>query len=92
MSWSSKAGLGPAWSSPRQNDPSSTSPAPALRAKPARAPPSERYRAGRATDYAAETPESIGVAIAEALDATVDSADVERDGARRAARLIAELL
>jgi len=43
-------------------------------------------------NYDAETPESIGAAIAEALHANVETADVERDGARRAANLIAELL
>jgi hypothetical protein len=52
----------------------------------------ERYGAGRALDFDAETPESIGVAIAEALHATGETASVERDGAARAAGLIAALL
>ncbi|HEY6398831.1 MAG TPA: alpha/beta fold hydrolase [Solirubrobacteraceae bacterium] len=52
----------------------------------------ERYRAGRAMDFQAETPQSIGVAIAAALSNGGQPADVERDGASRAARMIAELL
>ena len=52
----------------------------------------ERYRAGRAMDYATATPETIAEAIAGALAAPAGSAPVERDGAARAARLIAELL
>jgi hypothetical protein len=43
-------------------------------------------------DFEVETPESIGIAIAEALHGGDETADVERDGATRAARLIAELL
>jgi pimeloyl-ACP methyl ester carboxylesterase/predicted glycosyltransferase len=52
----------------------------------------ERYKAGRAMDYDTETPESIGAAIADALSTGSDAADVERDGAARAAKLIATLL
>jgi UDP:flavonoid glycosyltransferase YjiC (YdhE family) len=52
----------------------------------------DRYGAGRAMDYDAETPQSIGVAIADALNNGGKTADVERDGATRAAGLIAELL
>ncbi|MHB8692034.1 MAG: alpha/beta fold hydrolase [Solirubrobacteraceae bacterium] len=52
----------------------------------------ERYRAGRAMAYDTETPESIGSAIATALDAELETADVERDGALRAAKLISTLL
>ena len=44
-------------------------------------------------DYnAAETPQSIAAAIAGALASPSDAADVERDGAIRAAGLIADLL
>ena len=52
----------------------------------------ERYRAGQAMAYDTATPESIGTAIADALRAHVETADVERDGAARAANLIARLL
>ena len=52
----------------------------------------ERYNAGQAMDYDAETPESIGTAIAEALRTPSHAASVERDGAARAATLIADLL
>jgi pimeloyl-ACP methyl ester carboxylesterase/predicted glycosyltransferase len=52
----------------------------------------DRYRAGRAMAYDTGTPESIGTAIAETLHANVETADVERDGAARAASLIADLL
>jgi pimeloyl-ACP methyl ester carboxylesterase/predicted glycosyltransferase len=51
----------------------------------------ERYGAGRAIDLAASTPESIAAAITGALDQAPPE-DVERDGAARAARLIADLL
>ena len=52
----------------------------------------ERYKAGHAMDYEAETPASIGTAIADALGTPVKAASVERDGAARAATLIADLL
>ncbi len=52
----------------------------------------ERYGAGRPMDYATATPESIAEAIAGALSEPAAPAAVERDGAARAARLIAELL
>jgi pimeloyl-ACP methyl ester carboxylesterase/predicted glycosyltransferase len=52
----------------------------------------ERYGAGRAMDLATATPEIIASAIASALADGAGSADVERDGAARAARLLAELL
>jgi pimeloyl-ACP methyl ester carboxylesterase/predicted glycosyltransferase len=52
----------------------------------------ERYGAGRAMDLATATPETIASAIASALADGAGSADVERDGAARAARLLAELL
>ena len=52
----------------------------------------ERYGAGRSMDYATATPESIADAIAGALADPAPPLPVERDGAARAARLIAELL
>ena len=52
----------------------------------------ERYRAGLAIDYDSATPETIATAITDALDSTSEADAVERDGAARAARLIAELL
>jgi pimeloyl-ACP methyl ester carboxylesterase/predicted glycosyltransferase len=51
----------------------------------------ERYGAGRAIDLATATPESIAAAIAAAADQP-PPADVERDGAARAAQMLAELL
>ena len=52
----------------------------------------ERYRAGQAMAYDTATPESIGSTIADALHAHIETADVERDGAARAANLIAALI
>jgi pimeloyl-ACP methyl ester carboxylesterase/predicted glycosyltransferase len=52
----------------------------------------QRYRAGRCMQYERETPATIATAIAEELGRRVDYLPVERDGAARAARLIAELL
>ena len=52
----------------------------------------ERYGAGRAMDYATATPETIAAALAGALAQPGMPAAVERDGAARAAKLIAELL
>jgi predicted glycosyltransferase len=52
----------------------------------------ERLGAGRAIDYDAATPETIAAAIAGALRDRTGVAPVERDGAARAASLIAELL
>ena len=52
----------------------------------------ERYHAGLPMDYELETPESIGIAIADALHHGSDAVDVERGGASRAAAMIAELL
>jgi hypothetical protein len=43
-------------------------------------------------DYASSTPESIADGLVAALDGGASPSDVERDGAARAARLIAELL
>ncbi len=52
----------------------------------------ERYRAGRAMSYADAGPEAIATAIPEELDRPLDYRPVTRDGAARAAALIAELL
>ena len=52
----------------------------------------ERYRAGRRMDYATATPEAIAAAISEEIGGDVDYLEVESDGARRAAGLLAEML
>jgi pimeloyl-ACP methyl ester carboxylesterase len=52
----------------------------------------ERYGAGRCLEFESETPETIALAIAEEIGRDVDYRPVERDGAARAAALIAELL
>jgi pimeloyl-ACP methyl ester carboxylesterase/predicted glycosyltransferase len=52
----------------------------------------DRYGGGRAMDFETATPQTIGGAIADALRETPEPADVEGDGAARAARLIADLL
>ena len=52
----------------------------------------ERYGAGRMLDFDEATPESIAAALAELLAAPPQAATVERDGAARAAALIAPLL
>jgi pimeloyl-ACP methyl ester carboxylesterase len=52
----------------------------------------DRYGAGRCLDYETETPETIAVAIAEEIGRDVDYRPVERDGAARAAAMIADLL
>ncbi|HEY1276876.1 MAG TPA: alpha/beta fold hydrolase [Thermoleophilaceae bacterium] len=52
----------------------------------------ERYGGGRSMDFDTATPESIGDAIAASLGEAPAPADVERDGAARAARMIASLL
>jgi pimeloyl-ACP methyl ester carboxylesterase len=53
----------------------------------------ERYRAGRPMAFADATSETIGAAIADAVSGGMPaSAEVERDGAARAAHLIAGLL
>jgi pimeloyl-ACP methyl ester carboxylesterase/predicted glycosyltransferase len=51
-----------------------------------------RYRAGRCMDFDADGPPQIAAAIADMIGARVAYREVERDGAARAARLIAELL
>jgi UDP:flavonoid glycosyltransferase YjiC (YdhE family) len=52
----------------------------------------ERYGAGRPMDVATATPDALAAAIGEALAGTPEPAAVERDGAARAAALIADLL
>lgn len=52
----------------------------------------ERYEAGRAMDLATATPEGIASAIAAALAHGRGGVEVERDGAARAAAMLAELL
>ena len=52
----------------------------------------DRYGAGRCMSYGEETPTTIAAAIAEEIGRDVDYKSVERDGAARAAALIAELL
>ncbi len=52
----------------------------------------ERYGAGRYMDYEASPPEVIVDAIAEEIERPVDYRPVERDGAARAAALIAQLI
>jgi predicted glycosyltransferase len=51
-----------------------------------------RYRAGRALEYATSTPEDIAVAMAKALNESINYRPVTSDGAARAASLLAELL
>jgi UDP:flavonoid glycosyltransferase YjiC (YdhE family) len=52
----------------------------------------ERYGAGRAMDFETSGPEEIAAALVEVLAGGQNPAPVERDGAARAASLIAELL
>ena len=52
----------------------------------------DRYGAGRAMDYAETDPDALAEAIAAEVGKPVGYADVETDGARRAARMIAELI
>jgi UDP:flavonoid glycosyltransferase YjiC (YdhE family) len=52
----------------------------------------ERYGAGRRMDYATSDPSAIAAAIAEEIDRPVAYRPVERDGAARAAALIAPLI
>jgi len=52
----------------------------------------ERYGAGRRMDFDLATTETIAEAIAEEIGGKVRYRPVERDGARRAATLIAELV
>jgi pimeloyl-ACP methyl ester carboxylesterase/predicted glycosyltransferase len=52
----------------------------------------DRYNAGRCMDYPSSDPDSIATALAEELARPVQYRRVETDGARRAAKLIGELL
>ncbi len=52
----------------------------------------ERYGAGRCMDFDTSTPSDIAAAIADEIGRDVSYRDVERDGAARAAHLLAELL
>jgi predicted glycosyltransferase len=52
----------------------------------------DRYGAGRFMEFAESSPEVIAAAMAEEIDRSVPSRPVERDGAARAAALIAELI
>jgi UDP:flavonoid glycosyltransferase YjiC (YdhE family) len=52
----------------------------------------ERYRAGRAMDFATDGPEEIAAAIAQEIGREADYAPVDPAGAARAAASIAELL
>jgi predicted glycosyltransferase len=52
----------------------------------------ERYGAGRRLDFATATPASVAAELAAALASPRIPADVERDGAARAAELVAGLL
>jgi pimeloyl-ACP methyl ester carboxylesterase/predicted glycosyltransferase len=52
----------------------------------------DRYRSGRRIDFDAAEPDAIAAAIADEIGRPVDYREVETDGARRAARMLAELL
>jgi predicted glycosyltransferase len=52
----------------------------------------DRYRAGRRMDYATATPTAIAEAMIECLRGSARPLPVEADGARKAARMISELL
>jgi predicted glycosyltransferase len=52
----------------------------------------DRYGAGRVMDFGSDGPSEIAAAIGEEIGRAVDYRPVERDGAARAAALIAELL
>jgi pimeloyl-ACP methyl ester carboxylesterase/predicted glycosyltransferase len=52
----------------------------------------ERYGAGRCMEFAATEPEALAEAMAREIDRDVARRPVEGDGARRAARILAELL
>jgi len=51
----------------------------------------DRYRAGRRMEFASSSPEMIAEAMVEVLSIQVRFEPVERNGAKRAARMIAEL-
>jgi predicted glycosyltransferase len=52
----------------------------------------DRYGAGRFMEFDEATPDVIGAAMAEEIDRPIASRPVERDGAAKAAALIAELV
>jgi UDP-N-acetylglucosamine:LPS N-acetylglucosamine transferase len=52
----------------------------------------DRYRAGRAMDFATDGPSEIAAAIADEIGSDVDYRPVDASGAARAAALIGELL
>ena len=52
----------------------------------------QRYGAGRYMEYAASDPDAIAAAMAEEIDRPITYRPVERDGAARAAALIAPLI
>ena len=52
----------------------------------------DRYGAGRFMEFDEASPEVIGAAMAEEIDRPIASRPVERDGAARAAAMIAELV
>ncbi len=52
----------------------------------------ERYGAGRPMDVATATPDALAAAIGDALAGGSEPSAVERDGAARAAALIADVL
>jgi UDP:flavonoid glycosyltransferase YjiC (YdhE family) len=52
----------------------------------------ERYGVGHALDFDTATPETIAVAIEQSLAEPSQAAEIERDGAARAAGLLAALL
>jgi UDP-N-acetylglucosamine:LPS N-acetylglucosamine transferase len=52
----------------------------------------DRYGAGRRMDYATSTPDVIAEAMLDLLSRPADFKPVAADGARRAARMLAELL
>jgi UDP-N-acetylglucosamine:LPS N-acetylglucosamine transferase len=51
-----------------------------------------RYRAGRRLEFEEASPERIASELSMALEGASGTLPVERDGARRAARMIAELI
>jgi hypothetical protein len=52
----------------------------------------DRYGAGRFMEFDDSLPDVLGAAIADEIDRPVASRRVERDGAARAAAMIAELV
>ncbi len=52
----------------------------------------DQYGAGTCMDFATTDPDALADAMVRALGTTVDYRDVETEGARRAAAMIAELV